>query len=179
MRSARTIEAIVKAGIPVMGHIGLTPQAINAIGKVRVQGKTREQARPLLADALAVQEAGAFAVVLELVPASWPRRSPSGSRSRRSASAPAPAAPARSRSSPTARLGRLDAEARAGVRGPARNDPRAISQYKADVEAGTFPGRPRPCCMDPAVLDEVLGPVAPTTGAGAAGLAGIPLDRDL
>ena len=51
-----------------MGHIGLTPQAINAIGKVRVQGKTREQARQLLADALAVQEAGAFAVVLELVP---------------------------------------------------------------------------------------------------------------
>ena len=68
VRSARTIEAIVKAGIPVMGHIGLTPQAINAIGKVRVQGKTREQARSLLADALAVQEAGAFAVVLELVP---------------------------------------------------------------------------------------------------------------
>ena len=51
-----------------MGHIGLTPQAINAIGKVRVQGKTRDQARALLADALAVQEAGAFAIVLELVP---------------------------------------------------------------------------------------------------------------
>ena len=51
-----------------MGHIGLTPQAINAIGKVRVQGKTRDQARALLADALAVQEAGAFAMVLELVP---------------------------------------------------------------------------------------------------------------
>ena len=51
-----------------MGHIGLTPQAINTLGKVRVQGKNREQARQLLADALAVQEAGAFAVVLELVP---------------------------------------------------------------------------------------------------------------
>ena len=51
-----------------MGHIGLTPQAINTAGKVRVQGKTREQARSLLADALAVQEAGAFSMVLELVP---------------------------------------------------------------------------------------------------------------
>ena len=68
VRSARTIEALVRAGIPVMGHIGLTPQAINAIGRVRVQGKNKEQARALLADALAVQEAGAFAIVLELVP---------------------------------------------------------------------------------------------------------------
>ncbi len=69
VRATRIIEALVKAGIPVMGHIGLTPQAINALGKVRVQGKSREQARALLHDALAVQEAGAFAVVLELVPA--------------------------------------------------------------------------------------------------------------
>jgi 3-methyl-2-oxobutanoate hydroxymethyltransferase len=68
VRSARVIEALVKAGIPVMGHIGLTPQAINTIGKVRVQGKNKDQARSLLADALAVQEAGAFAIVLELVP---------------------------------------------------------------------------------------------------------------
>ena len=68
VRSARTIETLVKAGIPVMGHIGLTPQAINTIGRVRVQGKNREQARALLADALAVQEAGAFAIVLELLP---------------------------------------------------------------------------------------------------------------
>src|SRR3990172_7405981 len=68
VRSARTIETLVKAGIPVMGHIGLTPQAINAIGRVRVQGKTREAARALLGDALAVQEAGAFSMVLELMP---------------------------------------------------------------------------------------------------------------
>src|SRR3954449_494197 len=68
VRSQRTIEAIVKAGIPTMGHIGWTPQAANAAGKVRVLGKSREQARTLLHDALAVQEAGAFAIVLELVP---------------------------------------------------------------------------------------------------------------
>jgi len=75
VRTARTIEALVRAGIPVMGHIGLTPQAINAIGRVRVQGKNKEQARSLLADALAVQEAGAFAVVLELVPGQLARAS--------------------------------------------------------------------------------------------------------
>src|SRR5580765_6962908 len=68
VRSARIIEALVKAGIPVMSHIGLTPQSANAIGKFRIQGKTGDQARALLHDALAVQEAGAFSVVLELVP---------------------------------------------------------------------------------------------------------------
>ena len=68
VRTARVIEALVRAGIPVMGHIGLTPQTINAVGKIRVQGKTRDQARALIADALAVQEAGAFCMVLELVP---------------------------------------------------------------------------------------------------------------
>ena len=69
VRSARMIETLVRAGIPVMGHIGLTPQSINTVGKVRVQGKNREQARALIADAQAVQEAGAFAMVLELMPA--------------------------------------------------------------------------------------------------------------
>ena len=68
MRTARVIETLVRAGIPVMGHIGLTPQAINTVGKIRVQGKTRDQARSLIADAHAVQEAGAFAMVVELVP---------------------------------------------------------------------------------------------------------------
>ncbi len=68
VRTARVIEALVRAGIPVMGHIGLTPQSINGVGKVRVQGKTRDQARALIADAFAVQEAGAFSMVLELVP---------------------------------------------------------------------------------------------------------------
>jgi 3-methyl-2-oxobutanoate hydroxymethyltransferase len=69
VRSARTMEAIVNSGIPVMGHIGLTPQAVNQLGGFRVQGRSKDSARKLIADALAVQEAGAFAVVLELVPA--------------------------------------------------------------------------------------------------------------
>ncbi len=63
------IKRIVDAGIPVMGHIGLTPQSINQLGGHRIQGKTPEAAKRLLADALAVERAGAFAVVLETVPA--------------------------------------------------------------------------------------------------------------
>ena len=62
------IEAITKAGIPVMGHLGLTPQAINAFGGFKVQGKTQEAAEQLLEDALAGEKAGAFALVLECVP---------------------------------------------------------------------------------------------------------------
>ena len=69
VRVAEQIRAIVKAGIPVMGHIGLTPQSINVFGGFRVQGKSEEAARALLADAKAVEEAGAFAVVIEAVPA--------------------------------------------------------------------------------------------------------------
>jgi 3-methyl-2-oxobutanoate hydroxymethyltransferase len=65
---ASTIKRIVDVGIPVMAHIGLTPQSVNQFGGFRVQGKQIESARQLLRDAEAVQEAGAFAVVLELVP---------------------------------------------------------------------------------------------------------------
>ena len=69
VRVAEQIRAIVKAGSPVMGHIGLTPQSINVFGGFKVQGKSEEAARALLADAKAVEEAGAFAVVIEAVPA--------------------------------------------------------------------------------------------------------------
>jgi 3-methyl-2-oxobutanoate hydroxymethyltransferase len=179
-RSAKTIEALVRAGIPVMGHIGLTPQAINAIGKVRVQGKSREQARQLLADALAVQEAGAFSVVLELVPGQL-----------------AAAITQRLRI-PTIGIG-----AGAGCSGQIQviNDtlgfgdwtPKharkyadlhetildAVSRYRADVEAGTFPGDAETVLMDEAVLDEVLGRSQADRPDMAMGLAGIPLDRDL
>ena len=69
VRVAEQIRAIVKAGIPVMGHIGLTPQSINVFGGFKVQGKNEAAARKLIADAKAVEEAGAFAVVIEAVPA--------------------------------------------------------------------------------------------------------------
>ena len=62
------IEAIVKASIPVMAHLGLTPQSINSFGGFKVQGKDEENARRLIDEAIAVEKAGAFAVVLECVP---------------------------------------------------------------------------------------------------------------
>ncbi|MDP0505963.1 MAG: 3-methyl-2-oxobutanoate hydroxymethyltransferase [Fusobacterium sp. JB019] len=65
----KQIRAIVNASIPVMAHIGLTPQSVNAFGGFKVQGKTEETARKLIEDAKKVEEAGAFAVVLECVPA--------------------------------------------------------------------------------------------------------------
>ncbi|MGL5379076.1 3-methyl-2-oxobutanoate hydroxymethyltransferase [Clostridium sp.] len=63
------IEAIVKASIPVMAHIGLTPQSVNSFGGFKVQGKSEDAARELIKAAKAVEAAGAFAVVLECVPA--------------------------------------------------------------------------------------------------------------
>lgn len=63
------IETLVQAGIPVMAHLGLTPQSVHALGGYPVQGRGEEAAHRLVSDAKAVQEAGAFAVVLELVPA--------------------------------------------------------------------------------------------------------------
>jgi 3-methyl-2-oxobutanoate hydroxymethyltransferase len=65
---AETVKAIVDAGIPVMGHIGLTPQSVSKLGGYRVQGKTARAALKLLDDALALEQAGAFSLVLESVP---------------------------------------------------------------------------------------------------------------
>jgi 3-methyl-2-oxobutanoate hydroxymethyltransferase len=66
--SVQRAQAIVDAGIPVMGHVGLTPQTATVLGGFKAQGRTADRARQLLADALALQEAGCFAVVLEAVP---------------------------------------------------------------------------------------------------------------
>lgn len=66
---AEHISAITKASIPVMAHIGMTPQSVNAFGGFKVQGKSIEAAKKLIEDAKAVEEAGAFAVVMECVPA--------------------------------------------------------------------------------------------------------------
>ena len=180
VRSARIIETLVRAGIPVMGHIGLTPQGINAIGRVRVQGKSRDQARSLLADAQAVQEAGAFGMVLELVPEQL-----------------AVAITERLRI-PTIGIG-----AGAGCSGqvqvitdliglgdfvpkharPYANVRKTILEaaraYAAEVAAGTFPGDAETVRMDDAVLDEVLGRGTPDRPASFIPVGGIPLDRDL
>ncbi|HEY5487822.1 MAG TPA: 3-methyl-2-oxobutanoate hydroxymethyltransferase [Candidatus Limnocylindrales bacterium] len=180
-RSAKTIEAIVRAGIPVMGHIGLTPQSIHQLGGHRVQGKTREAGRRLLADALAVQQAGAFAVVLELVPEQL-----------------AAAITGRLRI-PTIGIG-----AGAGCSGQvqvvtdvlgmsAEFTPKharhytelysiiktAAETYRDDVAAGAFPGPAESTKMDEATLDEILGRTTLDRPAGVEGGNGIPLDRDL
>jgi 3-methyl-2-oxobutanoate hydroxymethyltransferase len=71
---APTVARIVKAGIPVIGHIGLTPQSASALGGFKVQGKTPQEAEQLVADAKALDEAGVFAMVLECIPAGVAKR---------------------------------------------------------------------------------------------------------
>jgi 3-methyl-2-oxobutanoate hydroxymethyltransferase len=66
---AETVRRLVQVGIPVVGHIGLTPQSINQLGGYKVQGRTPQEAERLLEDAIALQQAGAFCIVLETVPA--------------------------------------------------------------------------------------------------------------
>jgi 3-methyl-2-oxobutanoate hydroxymethyltransferase len=188
VRSARVIEALVKAGIPVMGHIGLTPQSANAIGKFRVQGKSREQARALLHDALAVQEAGAFSVVLELVPEQLAAAITERLRIPTIGIGAGPGCSGQVQIV-TDILGldtwqpkhaKVFANLRDAILG-------AVREYAAEVGAGTFPGPEQTVRMDDAVLDEVLGRTSLDAGAGEASAAGeartpvggIPLDRDL
>jgi len=179
-RSSRTIEAITKAGIPVMGHIGLTPQSINQIGKLRVQGKTREAARELLSDALAVQEAGAFSIVLELVPEQL------ATAITERLTIPTIGIGAGAGCSGqvqvlTDLLGYEDwhprharpyANLREAILGAARS-------YRADVEAGTFPGPAETVRMDDDVIDAVLGHSVLDRPGRTIPAGGIPLDRDL
>jgi 3-methyl-2-oxobutanoate hydroxymethyltransferase len=183
-RSARAIEAVVTAGIPVMGHIGWTPQSEGGLGgRVRVQGRNREQARALLADARAVAEAGAFAIVLELMPEQL-------------AAAITERVPI-----PTIGIGAgggcggqvqvltdllglgsfIPRHARpyADLRSVIRD---AAGRWAADVGSGTFPGPEQSSRMDDAVLDGLLGRTGEDRPAGdQVGEVGgpIPLDRDL
>jgi len=185
VRSARTIETLVKAGIPVMGHIGLTPQAINAIGRVRVQGKTRETARGLLVDALAVQEAGAFSVVLELVPEQLARAITARLRIPTIGIGAGPGCSGQVQvitdllgfSDYSPRHARRYADLRATIL-------EAVGAYAADVATGTFPGPEQTVRMDDDVLSDVLGRspldrAAPGGDSTVEFPAGIPLDRDL
>ncbi len=179
-RSARTIESITRAGIPVMGHIGLTPQSINQIGKLRVQGKTREAARELLSDAIAVQEAGAFSIVLELVPAQL------ASAITERLKIPTIGIGAGAGCSGQVQVltdllgfeewhprhARPYANLREVILGAARS-------YRADVEGGTFPGPAETVRMDDDVIDEVLGHSVLDRPGRSIPAGGIPLDRDL
>jgi len=178
VRSARTMEAIVNSGIPVMGHIGLTPQAVNQLGGHRVQGKTRDSARKLIADALAVQEAGAFAVVLELVPAEL-----AGAITERL-------------SIPTVGIGSgpytsAEIQVVTDVVGLTQGFvprharrfgevgeelARAVRAYRDAVVSGEFPAEAESSSMEASVLEEVLGR---SELDRAASPMSIPLDRDL
>ncbi len=181
VRSARVTEAIVRAGIPVMGHIGLTPQAINAIGGFRVQGKTKEKARSLLADAIAIQEAGAFAIVLELVPEQLAAEITSRLRIPTIGIGAGAGCSGQVQVLPDL-LGMADwrpkhAKAYADLRGTILG---AVRAYAEDVAAGRFPTAEQTVRMDQAVLDEVLGRTGDDRAAGTpAEPVPIPLDRDL
>jgi 3-methyl-2-oxobutanoate hydroxymethyltransferase len=180
VRTAPIIEPLVKAGIPVMGHIGWTPQAKHGMGgKTGVQGKDRDQARRLISDAIAVQQAGAFAVVLELMPEQLS------------------AAITDRLSIPTIGIG-----AGAGCSGqvqvitdllglgtfiPRHAKPylhlreaigEAVASYAADVRAGAFPEPGQTTRMDDEVLIDVLG-AGRMDQPDAMSPIGIPLDRDL
>jgi len=184
MRTARTIEAIVRAGIPVMGHIGLTPQAVHGLGGHRVQGKTVESARQLLADARAVQESGAFAVVLELVPAEL---SVAITERLKIPTIGIGAGPGCSGQVQVITdllgltYGFIPRHARK-YENLAERISAAVGAYAVDVAAGDFPTAEHSSSMAPEVLDEVLGPGdadrAPV-GAGMMSNEPIPLDRDL
>jgi len=181
VRSARIIEAMVKAGIPVMGHIGWTPQAqLGMGGKVKVQGKDRTQARSLLADALAVQEAGAFSIVLELMPAQLAAAITDRLRIPTIGIGAGPGCSGQVQVI-TDLLGLGDfmprhARPYAALRTTIAEAARA---YAADVEAGTFPGEAETVRMDEAVLDEALGRGESDRASGSIPVGGIPLDRDL
>jgi len=180
-RTARVIEAVSSAGIAVQGHIGWTPQSQTGMGgKVRVQGKTREAARSLLADALAVQEAGAFSIVLELVPEQLAAEITSRLQ------IPTIGIGAGAGCSGqvqvitdviglgtfTPRHARHYAEVGATIEAAAR-------AWASDVMAGSFPGPAETVRMDDATLDEALGKTADDRAEGMPAPAGIPLDRDL
>lgn len=74
MRMAATVRALVRTGIPVMGHLGFTPQSVNTLGGFKVQGRDSDAAERMLEDAKRLAGAGAFSIVLELVPADLARR---------------------------------------------------------------------------------------------------------
>ena len=136
------VRALIEAEIPVVGHLGLTPQSVHRMGGYRVQARTAEAVRQLQADALALADAGAGAIVLEGIPrevaAAHHRRA---ARFRPSASAPAPIATGRFSSStiwsispsrPPAKFVRRYADAAALFRS-------AIEHYREDVEHRAFP----------------------------------------
>src|SRR5258706_12100242 len=184
VRSGRIVEALVKAGVPVMGHIGWTPQSQHGLGgKVKVQGKSRDAARSLLSDAIAIQEAGAFAIVLELVPEQLAAVITSRLHIPTIGIGAGPHCSGQVQVI-TDLLGLGDfkpkhARPYADLQGTIAAATRA---WMADVAAGSFPGPAETVRMDDAVLDEALGRTADDRAPGAVDRSPgsmIPRDRDL
>jgi 3-methyl-2-oxobutanoate hydroxymethyltransferase len=184
VRSARIVEALVKSGVPVMGHIGWTPQSQHGLGgKVKVQGKTRDDARALLSDAIAIQQAGAFALVLELVPEQLAAVITSRLRIPTIGIGAGPHCSGQVQViTDLFGLGEFrpkHARAYADLQGTLAAATRA---WMADVSAGSFPGPAETVRMDDVVLDEALGRTADDRAPGAVDRSigsMIPLDRDL
>ena len=180
VRTARVIEALVRAGIPVQGHIGWTPQSQHGLGgKVKVQGKTRDAARALLHDAIAIQEAGAFSIVLELVPEQLAAVITSRLRIPTIGIGAGPHCSGQVQVvTDLVGLGTFrpkHARPYADLQGTIAD---ATRRWMADVTAGTFPGAAESVRMDDDVLDEALGRHADDRVAGTIPEM-IPLDRDL
>ncbi len=159
---ADKVKKIIDCGIPVMGHIGLTPQSINALGGYKIQGKTPQAARRLLNDALALEQAGAFAVVLETVPA------------------PLAALITRKLSIPTIGIGAgpdcngqvqvindllgsfsdfvpKHAKQYARLGDTIKN---AVTEYQSEVRSGAFPTQKHSFSMDEAILADLQSPAS-------------------
>ena len=157
VKVADMVTRMIRGGIPVMGHIGLTPQSVNVLGGYRVEGRNKHEAVQLLKDALALEQAGAYAVVLELVPASL-----AGVISKRLAI-------------PTIGIGagaQCDGQVQvfhdmmglftdfvpkhtkryADLAGVVRD---AFAQYMGEVKEGSFPTEQQSISMDETILDEL------------------------
>ena len=139
---AETIAFLVERGVPVMGHIGLTPQSINTIGSFRAQGRDEKDWGPIEDDARAVAEAGAFSVVIEAVAEPLARRSPADDRDpdhrhrrQRGLRRPDPGARGHARAS---RRGCRNSSSAMASSAP-RSRPRSQA-YAADVRGRAFPG---------------------------------------
>ena len=156
--SVERARAIVRAGIPVMGHVGLTPQTASALGGFKAQGRTAESAAQIAEDALALQAVGCFAIVFEAVPAAvtealMPQHRGAGDRDRRRA---------RDRR-PGARLPRparhQHRAAQPAVREALRRDPRPDgrggARLREEVRARRFPDAEHVYSVDPAELEEL------------------------
>jgi len=164
-----------------MGHIGLTPQSIHQLGGHRVQGKTPQAGRQLMADALAVQQAGAFAMVLELVPEGLAAaitdrlRVPTigiGAGAGCSGQVQVLTDLLGMNADFTPKHARHYAELHSIIKS-------AAEAYRADVIAGTFPGPAESTRIPESTLEEILGTSALDRLDMVEASHGIPLDRDL